>query len=337
MNYFGFTLGSGLVLGDKRWMKAFGWNHIEEFVPDVSGWRKLFDLLQNIIDSSKLPKDIGACFHLLSRIPRILIGMGFVDDFLAAVDEFKMRRPFQLGLHSRHADPEVICSPKFLETFADDLMVAEKIKTSVLVEHPPIGTKDTKQEAVDILTSPEVISLMDKHQGFSLCWENKADYQHKRRFFGSLKQMVLFRELLAEKLKNMNRDDLISRHKFCLDTGHLLIWRYTHENRKQADEEIEEYLPEYSQYLRCFHYQCNDGIVDAHMTPFSRQFMDHKSRKKLDQDLFFENFSVLRNWIKIVEKNGKEKDIHQHLEAQRLPFSYSQYIEFADELTDLIS
>lgn len=336
MNLFGFSLGSGLFLGDKKWKKAMKWDKIYEFVPNVDGWRKLFDSLNRTVTSSKLDGPVGLCFHFLARVPRILRNVGFMDDFKTVMGEIKSEKNFELGIHSRHGDSEVICSPRFLEAFTEDLEFAVDLGVSALVEHPPIGTDDTKEDAVKILTSPKVIALMDAHPGFPLCWENKADYLHKRRFFGSLEQMVLFREMLVDRLKKINRPDLIDRHKFCFDTGHLLIWRYTHEDQAAADEEIETYLPEFAKHLKVYHYQCNDGIKDAHMTPFSTKFMDHGSRSNLNQEQFVENFQILRNWITISERNKNEENMHQHLEAHRLPFTLDQYTEFADELASLI-
>ena len=340
MDYFGWTLSNRLFTGDKNWLEAMEIGRDKkkgEFEPDKEGWLLIIQKVQKTLEYSGLNVQMGPALHLAPNILPLLINLELDDELRSAVAEYRTKNPIQLSMHARHADDELVNSPRFPSIFADDIEYATKCNVRSLVEHPPIGTENTITETVSILSSDWFCILLEKNPDITLAWENKADYAHKRRFFGSIARMVEFHNTLDDKLHEIGKKHLIKRHQFCFDTGHLLIWRGTAESKNDADKEIEEYLPEFARHIKVYHFQANDGIIDGHVTPFSTKFFDHKSRTRMQLDRMGENFEIIENWIKICNHSPHPNEQHYFLEAGTLPFSLDQYSEFASKLYQILN
>lgn len=338
MNYFGWTLSTSLFTGSRGWINAMelAGDEVDEFEPNKEGWLKIFNKVGFVLQESGLETKFGAALHFAPGIAPFLKNLGLDGKYRDARDEFSIARKFSLGIHARHKDDELVNTPHFPTVFREDLGLATRFNASSLVEHPPIGTNNSIKETVDILAKDWFCKLLDENPDITIAWENKADYAHKRRFFGSLARMVEFREVLSDKLNEVGKGRLLERHKFCFDTGHLLIFRETADNRKLAEKEIEEYLPVFASHIKVFHFQANDGIVDGHVTPFSTAFFDHPSRTRMDLEKMKANFNTLRDWMAICKDTPHLPNRHFFLETGTLPFTLDQYIEFGKELSRLV-
>ncbi|MBN2154184.1 MAG: hypothetical protein JW839_22205 [Candidatus Lokiarchaeota archaeon] len=306
-----------------------------EFEPDEEGWARVFGKVDSTIRESGLENAFHPCLHLAPDIAPLLANLNLVGEFRAARARREEAGPVGLGNHARHADHELVTTPGFAQAVRDDLHHATLLGASILVEHPPVGEADSTRGAVDVLASDWFCDLMDQHPSVTIAWENKADYAEKRRFFGSLDRMLGFREALVDRLLEAGRGGLIGRHKFCFDTGHLLVWLGTSGSSAGALREIDRCLPAFAANTIAFHFQANDGVIDGHVTPFSTAFFDHPTRTRMDLDKLRANFELVRQWIRVCQETPHEPGRHLYLEAGTLPFSLAQYVEFGRELARL--
>ncbi|MFX0099662.1 MAG: hypothetical protein ACFFCS_08775 [Candidatus Hodarchaeota archaeon] len=334
MDYFGWILSERLFTGTIAWVDAMELSSDDgdEFEPSKEGWLAIFQRVARVLRESGLEEKYGAALMFSPNIAPFLENLGLDGEYKEARDDFSRNRPFDLGIHARHKDEDLVNTPSFPAIFREDLGLATRFNASSLTEHPPIGTNNTIKETVDILVEDWFCRLLDENPGITLAWENKADYAHKRRFFGSLARMVEFREALSDKLDEIGRGALLDRHQFCFDTGHLLIFRGTAENTRLAEKEIEEYLPIFARNIKVFHFQANDGIMDGHVTPFSTAFLDQPSRTRMDIEKLKSNFDFIRAWIRTCRNTPHPPEQHYFLETGTLPFSLDQYIDFGKEL-----
>ncbi len=330
MDYFGWTLSARLFTGDAGWIEAM--NLDREFEPDAAGWSRIFRRIDEVMDRSGLGGKAGAALHFSHDVAPLIERLGLAKDFHDARVQRPVQKPFDLGIHARFQDDELVNTPRFPAIFKEDIGHAARFNASTLVEHPPVGTRDTIEETVAVLASDWFCNLLDEFPGITIAWENKADYATNRRFFGSLAKMLEFRDALVDLLRERGRDALAERHQFCFDTGHLLTWRGTAGSTTQADREIDRYLPLFARHVKVFHFQANDGIVDGHITPFSKSFLNHPSRTRMDVDKVITNFNVLKTWIKMCKNEPHPAGQHLFLETGTLPFSLDQYVEFGKEL-----
>ncbi|MHA1998742.1 MAG: hypothetical protein ACTSU9_11520 [Promethearchaeota archaeon] len=325
-----------LLTGNKEWLDAMQLDADTEFEPDVDGWLSIFERVDMVVEKSGLKGRVGSSLHFNPHILPFLEQLGIEGELLNAIERYSKKNSFELGIHAHHADDDIIGSSRFPLVFRDDIEIASRFHATSLVEHPPVGTQNTIQETVDLLTSDWFCKLLEENPGITIAWENKADYSHKRRFFGSLARMVEFRETLSDRLHEIGKDEIAGRHQFCFDTGHLLIYRGTAESKPQVDREIEDYLPKFSKHVKVFHFQANDGIIDGHVAPFSTQFFNHPSRTRMDLEKMLSNYDILKDWISICNNTAHVPNRHLFLECGTLPFSLEQYIEFGKELALLL-
>lgn len=339
MTFFGWTISNQLLLGDPGWLEALDMNSYitGEFEPTRVFWKELLSRILRIVRDAGLDEHgFGCCLHFSAAVAPFMRNVGLIEYYMKAQEEFTQVVPCELGIHAQHQPRDLVTSPRFPAVFTDDIKLASMLNAVYLVEHPPVGTRDTIEETIDVIASPWFCTILHDHPGVTIAWENKADYAKNRRFFGSLDRMVEFRACLVERLHEIGEGGLAPRHQFCFDTGHLLIWRETAGATRAVDKEISEILPSFARNVVVFHFQANDGIVDAHVTPFSSAFLDHGSRSRMDIGKFKASFNVLRNWIRTCLKAPHPPGQHFHLEAGTLPFSLEQYGEFARELENLL-
>ncbi len=340
MDYFGWTLSQNLLMQDSRHLQAHNLIHLDrdDFEPDYEFWMALLEKTRSIAGHARFSHQVGSCFHLTNGAGKLILNMGLLDGYLRAIQDFGSKQEFELGLHSIHRKIDIVCSKGFEKALEEDLKIGERLGITALVEHAPLGTVDKTEEAVEILCSPKICEWLMKAP-FPLCWENKASYRWKPRYYGSIKAMVGFLETLQDGLIDAGYPELVNKHLATFDTGHLLISRnYDSSPHMMArfDEEIADYLPQFARRIKVFHIQVNDGLKDHHVTPFSNQFLTHKSRVGLDPEIMRNNSELIIGWMKICQQYAEVGGRHLHLEAATLPYHISQYLEFAQILSSRV-
>ena len=339
MDYFGWTIWTGLFSGDYGVVNAHGIPDPEEFEPNEEGWSFLYSKLDSALEESGLKEKLGTCFHTSIQVPELLQNFEYVDEFYSATDKYMSRSDvnFDFGLHASFGKGDYILDGKFAEVLKHDIEMRKILKYGkCIVEHPAHPVKVNRSNAmVDKLTTEPISSMLEEND-IELCWENMPGYATEKCYYSSLKHLVEFRELLSDKFQEIGKNHLIDKNLFCLDTGHLLIWRHQQQDIVAADKEIEEYLPQFAKFTKIFHYHTNDGVADNHIAPGAWAFADHPSRKWINKKRFLENSELIYDWIKVCEQNKGMDGRHLHIEAGTTPFTLDGYIEFGKKLADLI-
>ena len=339
MDYFGWSIWTGLFTGDIGWLNGHNIPNPQDFEPDADGWTFLFNKLDYALEEAGLKGKLGTCFHTSIEVPRLLQEYDFLDDFYATTDKY-MAKPdvnFDFGLHASFSKGDYILNGKFAEVLKHDLEMRKILKYgNTIVEHPAHPVKVGRNKAmVEKLTTEPIISMLEENDVL-LCWENMPGYASEKCYYSSIKHLLEFREELGDKFQDLGKKHLIEKNLFCFDTGHLLIWRHQQQDLAAADKEIEEYLPEFAKLTKVFHYHANDGVSDNHMAPSAWAFAEHPSRKWVNKNRFLENSERVYDWIELCEGNKGMDGRHLHLEAGTYPFSVDGYIEFGKRLADLI-
>ncbi|MBD3350333.1 MAG: hypothetical protein GF364_02500 [Candidatus Lokiarchaeota archaeon] len=339
MDYFGWQLSNNMLLEDVGHLKALNFNLKDGFEPNKDNWTKLFSKLKWIIEKSGLrdvtSKDFGYCLHFAPGIPRLLRGISMTEPFKESVRENFTNGDFQLGMHSTHGDNEIILKKQFSQVLENDLKYAQEFNVKALVEHAALGSNNQTTKMVELLTKPKITNLMEEHDVI-ICWENKQAFRKTWRYYSSLKEMVIFLNKLRQQLSELGKTNLIQRHKFCLDVGHLLTWYHQSKDKEMVEAEIKKYLPLFGKETKVFHIHANDGTKDSHITPFSLEFFDHKSRKEIDEAVFIKYSKLVLRWLKICYNTDSTKERHFILEAGTKPYSIDQYLDFAKEFKSYI-
>ncbi|MBD3353242.1 MAG: hypothetical protein GF364_17310 [Candidatus Lokiarchaeota archaeon] len=334
MDYFGWSLWHELLLGDPKWINSMDLNVEDEFMPDYDGWKQVFSKLDYVLEKTKLKGILGGCFHTSSRIPSILQSVDMEEGLHKATAEYKSKISFEFGMHSTFGLNDLPLAGRYPEVLEQDIKLCSILGGTSIVEHPPPRTKENiTKPMVELLTSEKVVNLL-KNTEISLSWENMQNY---KSFFGNLQNLVDFRNALGDKLNEIGEPQLIKQHLFCLDTGHLLVWRHKQRKGKRyADRIIEEFLPKFAKYLKVYHIHANDGRNDNHCTPFSLDFFDHPSRRGIRKKRFTKYSSLVMEWIKICEQYKRLEGRHIHIEALKMPFSLQQFISFGNRIKNLL-
>lgn len=341
-DHFGFSLWNELLYKDRFWFESF--ELPEDFILDKEGWFRLFSKLGAILKKSGLIENYGGCYHISSKIAKFLKQSNFGQQLSSAKKKFTLETniPIEIGMHCTFKDVFPPHHENFHETLRQDLEYCDLLDISVLAQHPPDTQNDCIKKLVDNLTSDNIINaLTGTKQVLALAWENTDCLNFYRfiGFFGSLKNLVDFRFELVDRLKEMGLKDLINRHLFCFDTGHLLIWRDQHPmGLTTAEQEIDEYLPIFAKNIKAFHIHVNDGNLDSHLIPHSLEFFDHPSRNGIKQEKILKNSEDIMHWLDICNENrGKHIDgIHWHLENLTVPFSMDKITEFGLKLKEIL-
>lgn len=330
MDFFGWSIWTELLTGDTKWIKALDLQIQDEFEPISQNWTQIFSKLSYVLKENGLNGKIGACLHTSSNVPMILHNVGMIDEFLTAKKEFEKNIPFAYGMHSTFGHNDLVTRGNYSEILKKDILLCESMGGTCIVEHPPDDTEQSIiEKVVDELISPPIIDIL-KNTQIKLAWENMSSH---KAVFSELKNLVIFRERLSDKLQEIGALGLIENHQFCLDTGHLLLWRNRNKKgKKYADRQIEEFLPQFAKNIKAFHIHANNGKNDNHIVPYSLEFFDDKSRQGIKPKTFQKNSEITSEWLKICHQNKKLDGIHWHIEALILPFSLNQFIEYGKHL-----
>jgi len=341
MDYFGFSIWNELLSKDRLWLESF--NLTDDFIPDKKGWYKLFSILGNILNKSGLIEKYGGCYHISSKIARFLKQSNSYRELILAKENFSSEKniPLEIGMHCSFKDVYPPLHVNFHETLKQDTELCKIIGGSLIAQHPPDIRENCLKKLVDQLTDDNIVNIL-KGTKQVLAWENTDTLNFFKfvGFFGSLKNLVDFKFALTDKLKEMGLTNLINRHLFCLDTGHLLIWRDQHPlGLTTAEQEIDEYLPIFAQNIKAYHIHVNDGNLDSHLIPHSLEFFNHSSRVGLKREKILKNSEDILHWLNICNRNrGKHiEGIHWHLENLTVPFSLDKITEFGIKLKEILS
>lgn len=312
-----------------------------DFVPDYGGWIDLFGKLEYVLGRIGVKKEagiykdsnskisLGGCYHYSSSVPRILNSTGLLEDYNRVYTELNKRFPIKIGLHSTFGNRDLILNENYFDVLKNDIKLAKSVNACTIVEHPYLGSDNKIKEMVETFERPEFVELLENND-ITLSWENMPGF---KRFFSSLGNLIEFRGALSDMYKEIGKSDLINKHTFCLDTGHLLITLNSRSLSKKAKRrEIEEYLPIFSKHLEVFHIHANSGKIDEHLTPFSARFLEDPTRKGLKMKKFMKNSERVLEWIEICNQNRGNLERHIHIEALRLPFSLEDFIDFGKKL-----
>ena len=292
-----------------------------QFDPEGNGWYEIFNRLDRLLENVGMKPKMGGCFHCNSRIPEFLQNPLFelAEPFRKARDDYSKQQPFEFGLHATFGNEDLPLSGNYIKVLEKDVALAEYIGATCIVAHPPRSRDDRIIDLIELLTSNVIIGILSR-TNVELHWENMG----YGNFFGSLKHLVNFRQGLKDKLQEIGRRDLLKKHLFCLDTGHLLLWRDNEKDIKDANKEIDEFLPKFGAKTRSFHIHANDGHSDNHIVPFSLEFFNHLSRAHIQKDKFLQNSEDVMGFLKTCEQSKTLENRHLHVEALRLPFSLDQ-------------
>lgn len=333
MHLFGYTLWTELFTGDARWIRSLGLDDRGEFDPEGTSWDGIFVGLASVLDRAGLAGKMGGCLHVSSEIAAMCSNTGtfeILPRYLAARDAFATRTPFELGVHRAFNDTVNPLGPEHATSFLADLRSAKTLQATTLVAHPPRNFSydhgEMERFFIDDVTRPELCEAL-AGTGIIIAWENMIEGQ-----YSSLQELLVFRERLADRLNQIGFPELANQHRICLDTGHLLIWRAHHPSTRHADAEIESCLPGIAKHLKVYHIHANDGSSDFHVTPGSTAFLDHETRKGMDPAAFMTCSGLVSEWIESCEVKAKLDRRHVHLEADKVPFSLDQYVQYARSL-----
>ncbi|MBN2151176.1 MAG: hypothetical protein JW839_07025 [Candidatus Lokiarchaeota archaeon] len=336
-DYFGFSLWHELLAGNADWISTLELGDPREFDPEEDGWRDIFSRLGRVHAESGLAGALGACFHVSSDFAAMVLDPGFdlVGPFDSAREGFSDRIPFELGMHCTFGLADLPLAGKYPAVLKRDLELAGAIGACCIVCHPPKGRENRIVEFVDELASePVTEALTRSNPDVLLAWENAgAD-----SFFGSLEHYLEFRDRLADRLAAAGHSKLLGRHVFCLDTGHLLVWKYRGKKGKRgAAKEIEAALPSFAKLVKVFHIHANDGSGDQHLTPGSLYNFDHPTRKSVNKKRFLACSKEVLDFLETCEQNKGIAGRHVHVEALRMPFSLRAISEFGRSYSTLLS
>ncbi|MHA1682455.1 MAG: TIM barrel protein [Promethearchaeota archaeon] len=329
MDYFGFSIWTPLFMGSADWSSSLELGGPDDFDPEGDSWKGIFNGLAKVLKESDVSREMGGCLHISSDIARMCADtrlFNILGRYKEAAGAFKKKIPFELGVHCLFGKEENPLGSLYSTTFLSDISNAEALGATTLVAHPPYNPSynhaDYIKMLVDEVTRDELLDALEQRSTI-IAWENMIEGQ-----FSNLKELIDFRCALADKLDDIGRGHLKKQHLFCLDTGHLYLWLEHHHDRSRAMRNIDEHLPAFARDLKAFHIHANDGTRDHHVTPLSREFLDHPSRHGINSDKFLECSGIIQEWMKLCNKNAKIQGRHVHLEADTVPFTLQQFIDY---------
>jgi hypothetical protein len=204
----------------------------------------------------------------------------------------------------------------------------------VVVEHIPHG-EPLISSIVDVLTSNEVIEMLRESQ-VELNWENGGPTDAS----GSLRFLLDLRTHLVDALTDAGAADLVPRHRFCLDTGHLLYWKYSNPRGPEAaEQEIQDCLPLFAEELRTYHLHANNGCGDHHLVPFASDLPGNPNPRRVGYDdaTYAARSQEVIGWLQMCRARQRLEGVHWHVEALSLPFSLAQIATFGRKLVPVLS
>ncbi len=329
MEFYGFSLWHDLLTGSQPWLDSLALGDADNFDPSRDGFAKVFNALRRVLTESGLQGKLGGCFHTSSNFPDLMERFELFAAFSTAREAFAKEIPLELGMHCSFNAQDLPLTGHYPEVLHRDFDLATKLGAVTVVAHFPARAEDTTAALIGELLSKPVIQTFRQFPKLTLCWENQGPTE----FFGSIAHMLHFRDHLVESLRLAGAKDLIGRHLFCLDTGHLVYWVNQNKGGVRASfNEIDTYLPRLARFLKVFHIHANDGAGDNHLVPHSDAFFDHKSRAGINLERFQANSKIVDEWIKICYRNRGIPGLHVHVEALKIPFSLEQIASYGKNL-----
>jgi sugar phosphate isomerase/epimerase len=316
-------------------MRALGLGDPQELdfeSDETNPWDIIFHGLQDCLEKSGLANRMGGCLHTSSAIPAFFENPMFhaFPYYQKAVQKATRKMPLEMGMHSSFSAGEHLGEGKFPQILQKDVRYAQLLGATSIVEHFPKASHHQTSELVAELCSEPILKIL-RSSNIILAWENLGPDCRA----GSLEYLIDFRNALEDKLREIGESAIINQHLFCLDTGHLLLFRDNAEIGLQAtNAEIERCMPDFARKLKVFHIHSNDGRNDQHLTPFSLEFFEYPNREGIDQEKFLTNSATVMDWMKICDAHKKIEGRHVHIEALRLPLSLNQIVEFGKRLTE---
>lgn len=324
MDYFGCSLWRELLAGNRDWFDTLDLGHPDHFDPDAGGFDEMFSRLARVIDAAGMRGRLGGCFHVSSEFIAILERFDLIDAFNRAKAAFSKQVPFQLGMHCTFGNDDLPLGPRYARVLKRDVHLAGLAGATCIVAHPPRDLQDRSRDLTALLASPAITATLEDTT-VAVHWENLGPDCH----FGSPAALLAFREALRQALERTGTTPMINRHRFCLDTGHLLLYRARGPGTIQdRDAEIEAALSKMAADLGTFHIHANDGTADHHVVPGPSAFLDHPSRAGINRDALEQNGQIVMAWLRACERAKGTLDRHVHVEALRLPFSLDQLVMF---------
>lgn len=329
MDFYGYSIWTEVISGDVQWMNALQLGDPKDLDMEGDAWDIIFRGLKDNLQKIGFSKPVGGVLHFSSRIPQFLQNPMFESypKYQTARQNFIKESPLEIGMHSTFGEGEHVTEGKFTEILTQDLIWAQCLGATAIVEHFPKQNPQPTKAIIAELTSPTILKLL--HQTpIILAWENGGP-----KDAGNLQWMVDFRNQLIDKLTEIGEKQLIDLHQFCLDTGHLLNWRHAqHFKQSAAQKIIDTALPLLAKNLKVFHIHANDSTGDQHLIPGSLKFFDQPNRKHINQKKFLKYSEEVLEWIKICNRYAGLDHRHIHVESLRLPFDYGQLIEFGKKV-----
>ena len=303
MDYVGFSIYNRHLMGDKAMLQDFNIHGDEP--EDV--FPKILGDLKKMVDGLKCSISLGYCIHLCNLTD--LFQHKFIKDpWLQAIKTTDFQRPFITGLHINFPHSALPLAPDFKNTFKLAMETCTMLDVDAIVLHAPlIETAQTDIDFANLMMSDDIITAMEKNDTI-LCWENAQDTIARYRL---LEHLLHWRELLVERLESAGHEEMVDRHQFCFDTGHLLVSIFRDEANK---EDQVAYLREFAKHIKVFHIQCNDGFSDQHLIPYlPAEF--HPKSKNVDADAFLKNSDLILDLLNICNSGDKLDGRHIHLEV----------------------
>ena len=289
MEYFGFNFPNDFLLGDPKWLKRLGVGlSPDEFDPFNHGLHAMFDILDRVVKEGWTGQGRGGCYMFNHAFPGVLKNLGLLQRFVEARTTFLARNhaAFEAAVHVSTGKRDFPLEGRYHRVLKEGLEACEVINANALVVHPPEGSRDVTDELTRLFYSSPITRLLSR-TGASLHVENGVHDE----FFGSLRNVMGFLDRLSDEWSASGFKSLLPRVRFCLDTGHLLLWRHHHpDGIDMADKEIDLILPEYAKRTGVLHVKaCNAG--KEYITPFTRE-----------GTLFQENSRKVMDWLSVVKR-----------------------------------
>ncbi|MFX0101527.1 MAG: hypothetical protein ACFFCS_18270 [Candidatus Hodarchaeota archaeon] len=286
----------------------------DDFDPFEQGLEQVFNILHDVLEETRSKSIQGGCYMFNHHFSPFLENLGLVNSFLNARKAFEERckHPFELIIHISTQKGDFPLERRYNQVFGDELRSSSIVRANSLVIHPPEDPSDVSGELVGLLSSRAFIEPLSR-TSITLSIENGLHGE----FFGSLNNMLNLFHDLSDKLNESGNKTLIPRFKFCLDTGHLLLWRYHQaKGTSHADKEIDRVLPEYVKNTSVYHVKtCNSG--KEYIVPHAKE-----------EEIFKEHSNKVIDWLEISKKIETPYPKLFCMEIPKRNFILNEIIEF---------
>lgn len=289
MQYYGFSFPHAFLLGDPEWFERMGVPLVPDaFDPYTNGLHCMFDVLHDVLRGRWIDQGRGGCYMVTRDFVLLLRHLELLDAFSDARGAFEAASnvPFEPILHVSTRNGDFPLQGNYLRNMREELQSCMAIKAKSLVIHLPEVSHDVSAGLIDLFCSSAFIDLVSPTD-VTLHIENGLHGE----WFGSLRNILHFSHLLSDKLDERGFAPFMTKFTFCLDTGHLLLWRHHHPaGVGKADAEIETALPEFARKTGVLHIKACDAGKE-YITPFAR-----------DTPLFLEHSQRVMDWLEIINR-----------------------------------